>query len=500
MTIVDLSRIQFALTTIIHFFFVPLTLGLSILIAMFETRYVITGNVTYKHLAKFWGKVFLISFAAGVVTGIIQEFHFGMNWSEYTRFMGDIFGAPLAIEALLAFYLESVFIGLWVFGWERLPKKIHLATAWLVALASNISAFWILTANSFMQNPVGYAIVDGRAVMTSFYALITNPNLPYQFLHVLAAGITTAGFIVLGFSAWQLLRKNGEAEFFQKAFRWAAVYALIGSLAVIIVGDAHGKFLAQTQPMKISATEAVWDTEPDAADLVLVAGIDEEKGENSFELAIPKALSFMLYNRFSGGVQGLHELQEQAAAQYGSGDYIPPVTITFWSFRIMVGTGFLMLLLSFLACIRPRVKFLQKSTLFLKILLPAMALPYIACTFGWILTESARQPWIVYGLQLVRDAVSPNVPVGTVLFSLVLFIVVLIALTAVTGWLMVDPARLSRSLSNQKGKGGGKSWNSTLSGSSWWPSFSPDSSSWKGLTTGWGCCCRFWGRMTLSVG
>ncbi len=451
MSILDLSRIQFAVTTIIHFFFVPLTLGLSILIAMFETRYVTSGNETYKRMAKFWGKVFLISFAAGVVTGIIQEFHFGMNWSEYARFMGDIFGAPLAIEALLAFYLESVFIGLWVFGWEKLSKGMHLAAAWLVAIASNISALWILTANSFMQNPVGYAIVDGRAEMTSFYALITNPNLPYQFLHVLSAGITTAGFIVLGFSAWHLLRGKGGVDFFQKAFRWAAVYALIGSLAVIIVGDAHGKYLAQAQPMKISATEAVWNTEPDAADLVLVAWIDEERGGNDFELAIPKALSFMLYNRFSGAVQGLHELQEQETALYGPGNYIPPVTITFWSFRIMVGTGFLMLFLAFLALIRPRVKFLQKSTLFLKSLLPAMALPYIACTSGWILTESARQPWIVYGLQLVRDAVSPNVTVGTILFSLIVFLVVLVALTIVAGSLMAQSGKSEPNLEPEAG-------------------------------------------------
>jgi cytochrome d ubiquinol oxidase subunit I len=436
MTIVDLSRIQFAITTIFHFFFVPLTLGLSVLVAIFETRFVVKGDETYKRQAKFWGKVLLISFAAGVVTGLVQEFHFGMNWSEYSRFMGDIFGAPLALDALLGFYLESVFIGLWVFGWERLPRLVHLAAAWLVAIGAMISALWILTANSFMQNPVGYAIVNGRAVMTSFYDLITNPNLPYQFLHVFSAGITTAGFIVLGFSAWHLLRGKADLEFFQKAFRWAAVYALIGSLAVIIVGDAHGKYLAQTQPMKISATEAIWDTEPESADLILFAGIDEKNRENSFELAIPKALSFVLYNRFSGGVLGLNELQEQAAAQYGPGNYIPPVAISFWSFRIMVGTGFLMLLLAFLALIRPKVKFLNKSRLFLKILLPAMALPYIASTFGWILTESARQPWIVYGLQLVREAVSPNVTVGTVLFSLVLFIVVLVALTWVTGWLM----------------------------------------------------------------
>ena len=435
---VVLSRLQFAVTTIYHFFLVPLTLGLSILVAIFESRYVATGNETYKRLAVFWGKIFLINFAAGVVTGIVQEFHFGMNWSGYARFMGDIFGAPLAIEALLAFYLESTFIGLWVFGWDKLPKKIHLAAAWLVAIASNISALWILTANSFMQNPVGYSIENGRAVMTNFFALLTNPNLPYQFFHVLAAGITTAGFIVLGFSAWHLLHDKGEAAgFFQKAFQWAAVYALIGVVAVALIGDAHGKFLGQAQPMKIAATEAVWTTEPDSADLVLVAGIDEKKGENSFAIEIPHALSLLLYSRWTGGVQGLHELQEQAVAQYGPGNYIPSVTITFWSFRIMVGSGMLMLLLAFLAIIRSQVKFLQKNTLFLKLLLPAMALPYIASTFGWILTESARQPWIVYGLQKVQDAVSPNVTAGMVLFSLILFIVLLGALVAVTGWLMI---------------------------------------------------------------
>ena len=435
---VVLSRLQFAVTTIYHFFLVPLTLGLSILVAIFESRYVATSNETYKRLAVFWGKIFLINFAAGVVTGIVQEFHFGMNWSGYARFMGDIFGAPLAIEALLAFYLESTFIGLWVFGWDKLPKKIHLAAAWLVAIASNISALWILTANSFMQNPVGYSIENGRAVMTNFFALLTNPNLPYQFFHVLAAGITTAGFIVLGFSAWHLLHDKGEAAgFFQKAFQWAAVYALIGVVAVALIGDAHGKFLGQAQPMKIAATEAVWTTEPDSADLVLVAGIDEEKGENSFAIEIPHALSLLLYSRWTGGVQGLHELQEQAVAQYGPGNYIPSVTITFWSFRIMVGSGVLMLLLAFLAIIRLKVKFLQKNTLFLKSLLPAMALPYIASTFGWILTESARQPWIVYGLQKVQDAVSPNVTAGMVLFSLILFIVLLGALVAVTGWLMI---------------------------------------------------------------
>ena len=431
-----LSRWQFAITTIFHFFLVPLTLGLSILVAIFESMYVATGDETYKRMARFWGKVFLINFAAGVVTGIVQEFHFGMNWSGYARFMGDIFGAPLAIEALLAFYLESTFIGLWVFGWDRLSKKLHLAAIWLVAIASTLSAFWILIANSFMQNPVGYAIENGRAVMTSFRAVVTNPNLPYQFLHVLSAGVATAGFIVLGFSAWHLLKNQADAlEIFQRSFKWAAIYALIGAVMVGVVGDAHGKYLEKAQPMKISAAEAIWETES-PADFVLVANINEETEENSFEIRIPKVLSFLLYGKFEGEVKGLTELQTEAEAQYGPGNYIPPVAITFWAFRIMVGVGLLMILLAFLAIIQPKVKFLNKNALLLKLLLPAMALPYIATTSGWILTEEARQPWIVYGLQKVQDAVSPNLTTGDVLFSLMLFIVLLGALIAVTGWLM----------------------------------------------------------------
>jgi cytochrome bd ubiquinol oxidase subunit I len=431
-----LSRWQFAITTVYHFFLVPLTLGLSILVAIFESRYVATGNEIYKRMAKFWGKIFIINYAAGVVTGIVQEFHFGLNWSEYARFMGDIFGAPLAIEALLAFYLESTFIGVWIFGWDRLSKKMHLVSIWLVAIGANISAFWILIANSFMQNPVGYAIENGRAVMTDFLAIVTNPNLPYQFFHVLSAGVTTAGFLVLGFSAWHLLKnKQGDVEFFQRAFRWAAVYALIGAGMVALVGDLHGKYLGTAQPMKIAAAEAMWETES-PADFVVIAAIDEEKQENGFSIEVPSALSFLLYSNFTGEVRGLNDLQAEAVAKYGEGNYIPPVVLSFWSFRIMVGSGFLMVFLAFLALIRPKVKILQKDGL-LKTLLPAMLLPYIASTFGWILTESARQPWIVYGLQLVNNAVSPNVPAGTVLFSLILFTLLLGATVGVTAWLMI---------------------------------------------------------------
>lgn len=436
METVILSRWQFAVTTIYHFFLVPLTLGLSILVAIFETRYVATGNETYKRMAKFWGKIFLINFAAGVVTGIVQEFHFGMNWSGYARFMGDIFGAPLAIEALLAFYMESTFIGLWIFGWDKLPKKVHLTAAWLVAISSNVSAFWILIANSFMQNPVGYAIENNRAVMTNFWALVSNPNLPFQFLHVFSAGLTTAGFILLGFSAWHLLKKKGDLEFFQLTFRWAAAVAFIGVLCVGIVGDAHGKYLAKAQPMKIAASEAVWEDEK-PADFVVVAIIDQVHQKNTFEIKIPRALSFLLYSNFNGGFDGLKTWQAQAVAKYGPGNYIPSVTITFWAFRTMVGSGLLMGLLAFLALLRPRVKSLQKSTLLLQALIPTMLLPYLASTSGWILTETARQPWIVYGLQKVENAVSPNLTSADVWISLILFILLLGALIGLTGWLMV---------------------------------------------------------------
>jgi cytochrome d ubiquinol oxidase subunit I len=273
------------------------------------------------------------------------------------------------------------------------------------------------------------------AVMTDFLAIVTNPNLPYQYFHVLSAGVTTAGFLVLAFSAWHLLKKKGDVEFFQKAFRWAATYALIGAVMVAVVGDLHGKYLGQAQPMKIAAAEAMWETES-PADFVVIASIDEEKQENGFSIEVPGALSFLLYSNFTGAVKGLTDLQAEAVALYGEGNYIPPVVLSFWSFRIMVGSGFLMVFLAFLALIRPKVKFLQKPWLF-KVLVPAAFLPYLASTFGWILTESARQPWIVYGLQLVNDAVSPNVSGGTVLFSLILFTVLLGATVGVTAWLMV---------------------------------------------------------------
>jgi len=430
---VVLSRWQFAITTIYHFFFVPLTLGLSIFIALLETKYVTSGNELYKRMVKFWGTIFIINFAAGVVTGIVQEFHFGLNWSEYSRFMGDIFGAPLAIEGLTSFFLESTFLGLWIFGWDKLSKRMHLATIWLVAIGSNLSGLWILIANSFMQNPVGYAIENGRAVMTDFLALVTNPNVLYQFPHVLTAGITTAGFLVMGFSAYHLLKPGNDKEMFRISFRWAAVYSIIGVIAVGLIGHAHGQFLAVHQPMKVNATEAMWETEQPAG-FIALALIDEKNQRNTFEIKIPAALSFLYYNNMTGKVEGIKDLQVAAEAQYGPGNYIPPVTLAFWSFRIMAGIGFLLVLLAFLAVLWRNS--IEKKKWFLKALLPCIALPYLAITFGWIITEESRQPWIVYGLLLVKDSVSPNVTSGMIIFSLVLLTIVINALTLITGTLL----------------------------------------------------------------
>ncbi len=419
MDTVLLARWQFAITTIFHFFFVPLTIGLSIFVAILETRYVRSGNEVYKKMAKFWGKIFLINFAIGVVTGIVQEFQFGMNWSEYSRFMGDIFGAPLAIEALLAFYMESTFIGLWIFGWEKLSKQIHLATIWLVAIGANISSLWILIANSFMQHPVGYTQdpETGRALMADFGALVTNPNVLLQFPHVLAAGISLAGFVVMAFSAWHLLKKR-DTSFFRASFRMASIYALIGSLLVGGIGHIQGQFIAKHQPMKLAVAEAHWETEDPAA-LSLVSIMNWEQTEEIFSIRIPYLLSFMTYNRPSGEVKGINELKLELSQTYGPGDYVPPVVLNYWAFRAMVGAGSLMILLSFLGVLWSKNENLMSKVRYLQIMMFSAALPYLAVTTGWILTETGRWPWIVYGLQRIDDAVSPNVPAWNIILSLI---------------------------------------------------------------------------------
>lgn len=438
MNVLTLSQLQFAITTVYHFFFVPLTLGLSVLVAVMETVYVRTGNEEYKRMTKFWGKLFLINFAMGVVTGIVQEFQFGMNWSEYSRFVGDIFGAPLAIEALLAFFLESTFLGFWIFSWERVSKNLHLAAIWLVSLGSIVSALWILIANSFMQNPVGYALENGRAVMVDFGALLQNSNLWVQFPHVVFSGFATAAFFVMGISAYQLLHKKDEA--FRWPFKLAAVVGAISIVLVTLVGHSQAQHMVRTQPMKMAAAEALWDTEG-PADLSLFSIVDEANKKNVVDIRIPKALSLLSYNNLTGSVRGINDLQAEYEQTYGEGDYIPSIFISYWSFRLMVGLGLLMLLVALYALYIVWKKKPSTKVKFFALFPFFIALPYLANISGWVLTEVGRQPWVVYGLLKTEESFSPNLTTGMVLTSLIGFTLVYGILLVADVYLLARYAR-----------------------------------------------------------
>ncbi|MCR5834454.1 MAG: cytochrome ubiquinol oxidase subunit I [Selenomonadaceae bacterium] len=434
MDAVILSRLQFAITTIYHFLFVPVTLGLSIFVALLELWYVNSDSyyerLKLKRLVKFFGTIFLINFAMGVVTGIVQEFHFGMNWSEYSRFMGDIFGAPLALEALTAFFLESTFIGLWIFGWDKLSEKMHCLCIWIVAFGSNLSAFWILVANSFMQHPVGYEISDGRAVMTSFFDLVTNPYVLGEYFHALFAGITTAGFLVIVVSAWKIATDDISREMFVRTLRRAVLFTFFGLLGVMGSGHMHAQYLAEANPMKLASFEALWETE-NPAPFAIVADINQKEGRNDFEITIPKMFTFMVHNSFSGEVKGINDLQNEAVEKYGSGYYIPnDVRGMFWSFRIMIATGGLMMLVVFAMWF---VSFLKRKYIndykcYLKMMPILLPIPFIANSVGWYIAEAGRQPWIVVGLQKTAVAVSPNLSAEEVWLTMIGFTIIYLAL------------------------------------------------------------------------
>ncbi len=440
MDALTLARWQFGITTVYHFFFVPLTLGLSIMVAVMQTMYYRSGEERHKKMTKFWGKLFLINFAVGVVTGIVQEFQFGMNWSEYSRYVGDIFGAPLAIEALLAFFLESTFLGLWIFGWDKLPKTIHLATIWLVAIGSNLSAFWILVANSFMQEPVGYVLRNGRAEMVDFMALLTNPHVWVQFPHVFTAGLATAGFFVLGVSAYHLRKRSDELELFRRSFKLGLTFALVGSITVMLTGHSQAQHMVQAQPMKMAAAEALWESEDPAAMSLFTVG-NEPELRDVFAIKIPGMLSFLAYNQFSGEVKGIKNLQAEYEQTYGPGNYIPPVAVSYWTFRIMVGAGIAMALLGLYGLYLVARNKVEQSSLYLRLLIWAIALPYLANTTGWLFTEIGRQPWIVFGLQLTAEGVSLNVGAGMVLTSLIGFTLIYAALMAAGIYLLLKFAK-----------------------------------------------------------
>ena len=425
---VFLSRLQFAAATIFHFLFVPLTLGLSILIAYMETKYARTGEEVYLRMTKFWGKLFLINFAVGVVTGITLEFQFGTNWSRYSAYVGDVFGSLLAIEASVAFFLESTFIGIWIFGWKKLSAKAHAGVMWLVAIAGNFSAIWILLANGFMQNPVGYAIRNGRAELTDFIAVITNKHGLLEIIHVVPASLLLAAFFIMGISAYHLLRKQ-HVEIFQKSFKIALVVGLTTSIFTAVSGDMHGVNVAKTQPAKLAAMEAHWETQ-ERAPIVMFAIPSETQEKNIIEIgSIPGILSFLGFHDFNAKVTGLRDIPK---------DERPPVMLTFISFRVMVGLGTLMILLTVYGWFR-RNK-LTESPTFLKIMLFSIPIPYIAMEAGWMVTEVGRQPWIVYGLMKTADAASPIVT-SQVLVSLIGFILVYGLLGAVGFYLIAKSVK-----------------------------------------------------------
>ena len=436
-----LARLQFGTTIIYHYLFVPLTLGLVLLVAIMETLYVRSGNIVYKRMTQFWGKLFVINFALGVVTGIVQEFQFGMNWSNYSRFIGDVIGASLALETLLAFFLESTFLGIWLFGWDRLSKKLHLGAIWLVVLGSYLSTFWILVANSFMQHPVGYTLNKGHAEMTNFWALITNPTLAYQTPHVVAGAITTGAFFVIGISAYHLLKKTKDQEFYQRSMRLSLVTALLSSIVSVIVGHIYGQYDILAQPMKMAAAEAIWNTQHPAA-LALIAIPDQMLHTNVFSISIPYLLSFLSDWSFTSSVEGINQIQAQYVHLYGPGNYIPDVLVAFYSFRVMLGVGILMVMIAAVALfLSIKMKNLFNNRWVLRGLIASIALPYVANTAGWLLGEMGRQPWAVFGLLKTVDSVSPSVTFAEVIVTLSMFFLAYGILAVIDGYLLAKVAR-----------------------------------------------------------
>ncbi|GAB3433677.1 cytochrome ubiquinol oxidase subunit I [Flindersiella endophytica] len=447
MDVLDLARWQFGITTVYHFFFVPITIGMSFLVAGFQAAWVRTGNERWLRLTKFYGKLFLINFAMGVVTGIVQEFQFGMNWSDYSRFVGDIFGAPLAIEGLLAFFLESTFLGLWIFGWDRLPKAVHLACIWLAAIGTVLSAYFILAANSWMQWPVGYHFNEatGRAELNDFGAVLTNKVVLVTFPHTILAAFLTAGALVAGIAVWHLVRRPGRntAEF-RSAAKVGAVVTIVAMAGVFVSGDIQGKIMTETQPMKMAAAEALYDTEqPASFSLFTIGTLDGS--EEVFAIKLPSVLSFLATGSFDGRVEGINNLQAEYEQRFGPGSYKPNIPVTYWTFRLMIGFGSLAALIALLILWSVRSRGGKERTPTSRWLLRAALvmpfLPLLANSFGWIFTEMGRQPWIVFGLMQTSAGVSPGVSTGEVITSLAVFTVLYGVLAVIEFGLLVKYAK-----------------------------------------------------------
>ena len=435
----DLARWQFAMTSIYHFLFVPVTIGLAFLVALLETAWYRNGDEMYRKLARFFGALLLINVAVGVVTGLIQEFEFGMNWSAYSRVVGNVFGGPLAMEGLAAFFLESTFLGIWIFGWNRLSKRAHLTCIWLVAAGTMLSAAFILAANSWMQHPVGYTTnhQTGQPQLTNIFDLFTNPTFLWAYPHVLLASLVTGSVIMLGVSAWHLHRKQAV-----EAFRRTAVISLAVLLPAIIlamfVGSELGVVEEKYQPMKIAAAEALWNTCPSHCSFSLVQIGGGKNDETPTQIInIPDLLSILATNHVDGQVLGLNQINAQYQQMYGPGDYVPNVFIQYWSMRVMAYLATLIMLFALWGGWNVYRHRLDRAKWFLRIAPWAIIAPFLMNTAGWLLTENGRQPWIVQGLMKTANGVSPSVSATDIWISIMVFLAIFIALGVADGWLML---------------------------------------------------------------
>ncbi len=435
-----LARWQFAFTTVNHFFFVPVTIGLAFLTAMLQSSWYRRRTPEHLRLTRFFGTLLVINVAIGVVTGLVQEFQFGMNWSSYSRLVGNVFGAPLAMEGLAAFFLESTFLGLWLFGWDKLSRRVHLATIWLVFLGAILSAAFIMAANSWMQHPVGYVMVGGKPQLNDIWALFTNPVFVWGYAKVVLAAITTGAAVMLAVSAWQL-RHGGDRDLFTIPARLSLAVLVPAILLTMLVGDELGVIEARFQPMKIAAAEAQWtNCQPCSFSLFQIGGGINDQTPTEI-IAIPHLLSLLATNHWNGAVTGLTPLNEQYNKQFGPGYYVPNVFIQYWSMRVMAYLAVIVTLVGLWGLLLVRRKKLGTSRRFLWCATWLVVLPFLMNTAGWLLTESGRQPWLVQGILLTRNGVSPSVSTTWLVISLTFFVLLYGTLGTVDLMLMLRYAR-----------------------------------------------------------
>jgi len=437
----SLARWQFAITSIYHFFFVPITIGLAFLVALLQTMWHRSGDDDYRRLTRFFGTILLINVAVGVVTGLVQEFEFGMNWSAYSAYVGNIFGGPLAMEGLLAFFLESTFLGIWIFGWNRLPKRVHLACIWAVSFGTAISAAFIMAANSWMQHPVGYVMntATNQPQLNDIWALFTNPVFLWGYVHVLLASAITGALVMLSISAWHLRRQH-HVESFRRSATISLIVLVPAAILIVFVGSELGVIEAKYQPMKIAAAEAQWNAcQPCSFSLLQVGGASATQPTKI--LKVPHALSVLATNSWNGKVEGLTQLNQQYQAKYGPGNYIPNVFIQYWSMRVMAYLAVLVLVFAVVGLVLIQRRKLEHSRRWLALGVWAVITPFLMNLTGWMLTENGRQPWIVQGLMLTSKGVSPSVSATDVWISLVVFLLVFIGLGIADGWLMIRYGR-----------------------------------------------------------